>query len=71
MNSSSKQINIISIGTANLSSLLQEVAKYPTINDVLKVYPEGDWFKITSLYISQMSEIINQSIGWGNKKTAW
>ena len=52
MNSSNKQINLISIGTASLSSLLQELAKYSTINDVLKAYPEREWFKITSLYIS-------------------
>ena len=53
-----KEINLISVGTASLSSFLQELSKYHNINEVLKAYPENEWFKVTSLYISLMSEII-------------
>ena len=59
MNSVNQQSNLISIGTAGLSTLMQELANYSNINEVLKAYPESEWFKITSLYISQISELIS------------
>ena len=48
-----------------------DVAKYHNINEVLKAYPEAEWFKIFSIYISQISDLISQSIGWENKEVAW
>ena len=53
-----------------MNIFLQELAKFHTINDVLKFYPECEWFKVTSLYISLISDLISQSIGWENKEAA-
>ena len=39
MQSNHVHINLISSGTDGLSSLLQELAKYQTINEVFKAYP--------------------------------
>ena len=41
MSSIKEKINLISVGTDGLSSFLQEIAKYQTINEVLKAYPQS------------------------------